>query len=101
MTWAVTIDVPAPVELYAAVHAELLRRTGGAVDGLLVHLARATGEGFQVVEVWESREACERYTRDVVGPVVAELSGGQALPADDATAFEVRGLLLPGAGVAV
>ncbi len=101
MTWGMVVDVPAPVEVYDAVHAELLRRTSGTVEGLLIHLARATGTGFQVVEVWESRADHDRYEREVVGPVVAELAGGEPPPVDGVTEFEVRGLVLPRAGVAV
>jgi hypothetical protein len=102
MTWGVVVDVPAPIAVYDAVHAELLRRTGGAVEGLLVHLARPTDGGFQVVEVWESREAYAYYEAEVVGPVMAELAGGSP-PAGDpvATEFDVRGLVLPRGGVAV
>ncbi|MGR7026075.1 hypothetical protein [Geodermatophilus sp. URMC 62] len=100
MTLGVVFDVAAPVETYDAVHAALLRRTGTDVDGLLLHLARQTAEGVQVTEVWESREQFERGTREVVGPVVAEVLGGQA-PASVVTEFEVRGLVLPRAGVAV
>jgi hypothetical protein len=43
VTYAVTIDVHAPAAVYQALHAQLLQRTGGQVDGLLVHLARPTG----------------------------------------------------------
>ncbi|MFW3170227.1 hypothetical protein [Geodermatophilus sp. CPCC 206100] len=102
MTWGVVIDVPAPVEVYDAVHAALLERTGGAVDGLLVHVARATAAGFSVLEVWESREAAEHYEREVVGPLVAGVPGGPPpAGAGGRTEFEVRGLVLPRAGVAV
>ncbi|MGY1642037.1 hypothetical protein ACI782_13040 [Geodermatophilus sp. SYSU D00703] len=103
MTWGVVIDVPAPVEVYDAVHAEVVRRVGGTAEGLLVHLARATPTGFQVVEVWDSREQYERYDREVVAPVVAELSaGGPPPPGEPAsTEFEVRGLVLSGAAVAL
>jgi hypothetical protein len=101
MTWGMVVDVPAPVEVYDAVHAELLRRTSGAVEGLLVHLARATGTGFQVTEVWESQADHDRYEREVVGPVMAELAGGGPPALDGVTEFDVRGLVLPRAGVAV
>ncbi|MEX5719751.1 hypothetical protein [Geodermatophilus maliterrae] len=101
MTWAVTMDVPEPVALYDAAHRALLERTGGAVDGLLVHLARETGDGFQVIEVWESREDFERHDAEVVGPLVADLLQGRPPPAAVVTPFDVRGLALPRAGVAV
>ncbi len=101
MTLGVITDVSAPVEFYDAVHAAMLERTGPAVDGLLLHLARPTADGFQVIDVWESREAHERGIREVVGPASAEVLRGQAPPPSVVTEFEVRGLVLPRAGVAV
>ena len=101
MTWAVTMDVHEPVELYDAVHRALLERTGGAVDGLLVHLARQTDDGFQVIEVWESREEFERYSAELVGPVAVEVLQGRPRTPTVVSPFDVRGLVLPQAGVAV
>ena len=100
MSWGVTTDVSAPVEVYDAVHAAMLQRVGTTVEGLLLHLARATEDGFQVIDVWESREDSGRYYRDVVGPLLAQESGHPA-PQVTTTEFEVRGLVLPRAGVAV
>ena len=102
MTWGVTVDVPAPVELYDAVHAALLERTGPGVDGLLVHVARATGDGFQVIEVWESRADHDRYVDTLLAPVLTELSGGRASRDDGGTEtpFDVRGLVVPTGGIA-
>ena len=101
MTLGVMIDVSAPVETYDAMHAALLERIGTAVDGLLVHLTRQTADGFQVIEVWESREEFERQTRELLGPVFADVLRGQAPPAQVVTEFDVRGLVLPRAGIAV
>jgi CO dehydrogenase/acetyl-CoA synthase beta subunit len=101
MTLGVVTDVSAPVATYDALHAAVLERTGTAVDGLLLHLARPTADGFQLIEVWESGEQWERAHREVIGPVVAEVLRGQAPPAQVVTEFEVRGLVLPRAGVAV
>ncbi|WP_138732628.1 hypothetical protein [Modestobacter excelsi] len=101
MTWGVIVDVPAPVEVYDAVHAALLQRTGGVVDGLVVHLARATGDGFQIVEVWDSREQAERYEREVVGPVMARIAGGIPPAGRAVTEIEIHGLVVPRAEVAV
>ncbi len=98
--YGVISSVPAPVELYDRVHTEVGRRSGGTVDGLLVHVARATADGFEVLEVWESREHFERYTRDVVYPAMAELAPGPP-PAtgQGVVEFEVRGLLIPSASL--
>ena len=102
MTWGVTVDVPAPVDLYDALHAALLERTGSAVAGPLVHVARATGDGFQVIEVWDSRADYDRYVDELLMPVLTELSGGSASRhgGQTETPFEVRGLVVPSGGIA-
>ena len=100
MTYGFVMDVPAPIELYDALHAEVTRREPGGGRGLLLHVGRATPQGFQVIEVWESQEACERFTAEVVGPALAELSGGQPPPMEPAMEeFEPRGLIVPSASV--
>lgn len=97
MTYAFVMDVEMPVEAYDAVHREVVRRTGSSVDGLLVHIGRATARGFQVTEVWESREQAERYNTEIVGPVIAELAGDRMPQQEPVTEeFEPRGLVLPG-----
>jgi hypothetical protein len=102
MTYGFVMDVPAPIEFYDALHAELARRTGSArVEGLLVHVSRPTPGGFQITEIWESKEQCDRYTAEVVGPVLAELSGGRPMPDPVLDEFEPRGLVLPSANVFV
>jgi len=103
MTYGFVMDVPAPIEFYDTLHAELARRTSGdVVEGLLVHVARRTEAGFQILEVWESKEQCDRYTAELVNPVVAEMSGGQPMPMAPAIEeFEPRGLVVPAARVFV
>ena len=101
MTLGVITDVSAPVETYDAMHAAILQKVDPTtVDGLLLHLARPTADGFQVIEVWESRHEWEQ-SREVVGSAVAEVLRRQAPPSQVVTEFEVRGLVLPRAGVAV
>ena len=103
MSYAFVVDVPAPIEFYDRLHAELARRASGEVEGLLVHVARPIGAGFQVMEVWESKELCDRYTAELVNPAIAELSGGQPPPGGDPAIeeFEPRGLVVPAAHVFV
>ena len=74
-------------------------RTGGVVDGLPVPLARRTGDG-SVVEVRESREDVERSGAEVVGPLPAEVLQGRHRLTTVVGPFDVRGLVLPRAGVA-
>lgn len=43
--YGVTITMRAPVETYDRMHAEMTRRAGTAIDGLLVHIGRAYPRG--------------------------------------------------------
>ena len=101
MTYGIVVRVPAPVEMYDRLHAELVRTTTEPVEGLLLHIGRPTGTGFEVIEVWESKEQCDYYNRELVGPVMARFAGGEVPPQrPDLEEFEVRGLVLPSAGLA-
>jgi hypothetical protein len=98
--YGVLSRVPAPVELYDAAHAEIHRRGGDKPEGLLVHVGRATTDGFEVLEVWESREHFERFNRDVVGPSMAGTAPGPPpSPGQGYDEFDVRGLVIPSAGI--
>jgi hypothetical protein len=103
MTWGVVIDVPAPVEVYDVLHAKLVEAAGGHVEGLLVHIGRPTGTGFQIIEVWESQEQADRANAELVGPLLAQQAGARGpapAPGEQrAEPFDVHGLLLPPAGV--
>jgi hypothetical protein len=100
--YGVISTVQAPVEMYDAVHGEILRRFG-AFDGLLVHIGRATTEGFQVVEVWESKEHYDRANTDRVIPLMRELAGDQPrLSKEPATeTFDVRSLEVPSGNIMI
>jgi hypothetical protein len=107
MIWAVVEDVSPPaepydlLELYDTVHGLLLERTGGAFDGRLVHLTWPTADGLRVIEVWESHEQYDRYGREDIGPLVAEILAGRPWPTVVVTPFDVRGLVVPVGGVAL
>jgi hypothetical protein len=75
--YGVITTVPAPVGMYDGMHAEMIKRAGTSVDGLLVHVGRATTDGFQIVEVWESKEHYDRANTDIVFPLMRELAGDQ------------------------
>lgn len=42
------------------------------VDGLLVHVAGETANGFRVIDVWESDEALQRFG-EALTPIMAKL----------------------------
>src|SRR5690349_8119615 len=62
---------------------EIVRRlTGGKdrlespsdwpVDGLLLHVAGESPQGFRVVDVWQSEEACNLFG-EALGPILREV----------------------------
>jgi len=101
--YGVITTVPAPVETYDRMHAELIKRAGPSVHGLLVHIGRATTDGFQIVQVWESKEHYDRANTDIVFPLMRELAGDQSPPSiEQATeAFDVRGLVIPSGNILI
>jgi hypothetical protein len=101
--YGVITTVPAPVETYDRMHAELIKRAGRSVEGLLVHVGRATTDGFQIVQVWESKEHYDRANTDIVFPLMRELAGDQPPPSiEQATeAFDVRGLVIPSGNILI
>lgn len=48
-------------------------RLGGPPDGLMVHLAHPSGDGFLIVDVWRSESAFRAWWNDVMEPALADL----------------------------
>jgi hypothetical protein len=48
--------------------------------GFIAQASGPTSGGYQVTEVWETEEAHERWTREVVGPVAAQQLGLTQIP---------------------
>jgi hypothetical protein len=79
MSYAMIVRVRAPVEAYEGAHGEVLAALDGReADGLLCHIGRAIDGGFEVIEVWKSKEAAERFNDEVVVP--AMIRAGVAMP---------------------
>ena len=98
MTYAIVFDLPAPRGLYDALHAEFLKCP---TDGLLLHLARPTAEGVQVVEVWESENAFRSWMGAYAGAAMgAVAAAGWTLPEVAPAPFEPAGLIVPAAALA-
>ena len=91
MSYGVVYTVPASIEMYDAVHAEAMQHQA---DGLVIHLARTIDGGFQVIEVWESKEHCDRYGAEVLGPIIVRLTGAEAAGSAPEE-FDVHTLLVP------
>lgn len=74
MAVAVVVDTPgATQELYDRTM-EALRRRGVTlpVEGQILHLAGPYNGGWRTMDVWESREANERFFQEHLAPVFAE-----------------------------
>lgn len=96
MTYNIILDVPAPIELYDASHAAVRDVVGGDDVGLVVHVARATDAGFEILEIWQSREACQDFYRDTWPQVAARIPGAGDLEPPPAREFDIRGLIVAG-----
>jgi hypothetical protein len=57
--------------------------------GLVAHVAGPTGDGFRIIDVWESREAWETFRDEVLQPAV-QRSGVARL-----REFDVRDVMDP------
>ena len=51
-------------------------RADEAPEGLIMHSAGQGEQGYYVYDVWESREAFERFMEEKLGPAMAEVMGG-------------------------
>jgi len=65
-------------------------------EGMIVHSAGQGEQGYYVYDVWESREAFERFMEEKLGPAIAEVWGG-APPEEGAPQFfPIDILVIPG-----
>jgi hypothetical protein len=99
MTYGIVTTITGDGSMYDKLHGELLQRTGGEIAGLLLHIGRTTERGFQVIEVWESKDQFDRANHDIVWPLASQILGNDAVSAPVATEeFEPRGLVIPAVG---
>ena len=79
-------------------HAELIKRAGTSLDGtgLLVHVGRATAHGFELFQVFESKEHYDRAMK-MSASLMRDLAGDLPQPSTDQSTevFEVRGIVIP------
>jgi hypothetical protein len=92
-----TLHVPEPIEVYLAVHQAVLdvAEEEGGGDGLVLHLAYPTDRGFDVIEVWESKEQYDAFNRDVFPKAVARAGLPMEGPAPEPVEFSPAGVMIP------
>lgn len=102
MAIGVTVSVSGPIEAYDSMHAAMLRYPMPPDVGLVSHATRQTADGFEVIEVWDSKEVFERFVQEILPEIQREVMGDAAPELEMRTEFwEVRGLVVPGAGLFV
>jgi hypothetical protein len=71
MPFAFVNDVAASWERYGP-YAQAFE--GPTPQGLVIHAAGPTDEGFRIIAVWESEEAWERFRAERLGPRVEAMA---------------------------
>lgn len=75
MAFAIVQDVPASWERYELSRAALT----APVTGLILHAAGPTAEGYRIIEIWESEEACRRFLDDRLTPAATAAAHGPSV----------------------
>jgi hypothetical protein len=70
---------------------ERMELGGRSAPGVLYHWASPTDEGVHVVDVYESRDVADRLARELIAPLLQELS----LPMPQIREYEVRAIMEP------
>jgi len=79
MAVAVTLDFPAATaQQYDAVIAKMGFTPGGpGGPGGLFHWVTETGDGLHITDVWQTREAFEKFAEEKIGPITTEVGLGE------------------------
>jgi len=72
MAYAFVQDIASSWEQYERMAAGL---TEPPPDGLILHLAGPTDEGFRIIDVWQNERAFKRFLTERLQPAVAALGG--------------------------
>ena len=94
-----TMRVPAPIEAYLAMHQAVLDAldAGGGGEGLVLHFAYPTDQGFDLTEIWESREQFDTFNRDVFPKAMAQAGVSMDGPPPEPIEFSPAAVVTPGA----
>ena len=71
MSYAYVQDVPAAWDTYLGMAAVL---GGAAPEGLVLHVAGPTEEGFRMIGIWDSRETWNRFRDARLRPIFEGLA---------------------------
>ena len=65
-------------------------------DGLIVHTAGEVEGGMRVFDIWESREAIDRFTEERLMPAVQQVMGeGEGPPPREPEIYDLNNIIKP------
>ena len=95
MAWGFISELPIGPEEYDRVDAAITEEP----EGLILHTSSEKDGRMRIVDVWESKEAYERFERDVLMPavqrVVGEPPAGGPPPREEYEIHNMRGPSAP------
>jgi hypothetical protein len=92
-----TMHIPASIDVYKAMHKavlEVMREEGGG-GGLVLHLAYPKEGGFDLTEVWESKEELDIFNRDVFPKAMARAGLSMDAPSPEPFEFTPAAVMTP------
>jgi len=91
-----TMRVAQDIGAYRAMHAAVMDLMGDNFDGLILHLAAPTADGYELTEVWHSKDLVEAFNRDVL-PAAMQAAGVRLDLSDvQVTEFDPAVVITPG-----
>jgi hypothetical protein len=94
MTYGTIVRVKAPIEAYDATHTEVMKAAGPQeAPGFIVHIGRAVQDGFEMIEVWESKEQADAFNHDVVWPAMQRAGMPDDGPEPEVIEFDPRAVV--------
>jgi hypothetical protein len=89
-----TMHIPAPIEVYQAMHKAVMDVIGeeGGGEGLILHLAYGTDRGFDLTEVWESKEQLDAFNETVFPKAMARAGVPMDRPQPETVEFDPIGV---------
>jgi hypothetical protein len=73
MSYALVQDIPASWDTYLGIADAL---GASAPEGLVIHAAGPTEEGFRMIGIWDNRESWDRFQTERLGAIFDGLGGG-------------------------
>ncbi|NUR76062.1 MAG: hypothetical protein HOQ28_07255 [Thermoleophilia bacterium] len=67
-------------------------RDDQAPEGLIIHTAGQSEQGWYIYDVWQSKEQFQRFAEEKLGPAAQELTGGGG-PQPQPQFFEIETLV--------